>query len=302
MDMKRTFVWALIAMPLLAACNDDEKVNNDDNQTPAQITMQDITGAWHLTLVSADEVDADTLIIKPDGQYQYSYTLSPIEEGQPIPFYQQLEDGELTTINGNLVIDNVTMSKERYATITDIEHAWWDTLYDRIGKDTTRISLYYGGSVMVQEYFNGPVTPTSKDVRYISMFFKQRATNLPSDKSALQGTWYWKEKGDDVTVAVRFSGDSVEVYLGRAKASLLKGACTFKDGIVAVGKTTKYVSRDADGNDVINPNNPFDAQWQPIDTAKEDNFYEDGLTFAFIVNGRTAYSQFALYSPIFIKQ
>ena len=298
--MKRTFVWALIAMPLLAAC-DDEKVNNDENQTPAQVTMQDITGAWHLTLVSADEVNADSLLISSNGLYTYVYTLSPIKNGQPIPFYQQVEDGELT-INDNLLIDNIKMSKERYATISDIEYAWWDTIYDRIGKDTARISLYYDGSVMIQEYLNSPATPTSKDVRYISMFFRQRATNLPSDKSTLQGTWYWKEKGDAVTVAVRFSADNVEVYLGRAGATLLKGAYTFKDGIVSVGKTTKYVSRDSDGNDVINPNNPFDSQWQPIDTEKEDNFYENGLTFAFIINGKTAYSQFASYAPIFIKQ
>ena len=301
MFMKRTFVWALIALPLFVACDDDDKIISNDNEpaiTP--IALQDVVGSWHLTLATVEEVEADTLVVESDGRYKYSYTYSPIEDNRPKPFYQLFEDGDYT-VNGNLLIDNVTLSRERYATIVDdIKDAWWDTLSERI--DTVRVRFLLNRSVMIHEYFKGPATPTSKDIKHIALYFRQGASNLPSDESTLQGIWYWKEKANVVSAAVRFDADSVEVYLGKSYGGLWKGAYVFEDGVVSVGKTTKYVSRNSEGKDDINANAPFDSHWLPIDTAKENNFFRNGISFPFIIDGNTAYSQFDSGTPIFTKQ
>lgn len=46
MDIKRTFACAIIAMPLLVACNNEDKMGNDDQQS-ATITLQDLAGDWN---------------------------------------------------------------------------------------------------------------------------------------------------------------------------------------------------------------------------------------------------------------
>ena len=295
MDIKRTFACAIIAMPLLVACNNDDKMGNDD-QLAATVTLQDLAGEWHLTLVTPDEINADSVLINPDGSYQSSYTLSYNEEGQYKPFYQYRDEGKFGPfINGNLLIDNVTMSRVRYATaVDDIEQAIWDTIPEYIGADTARVSLLCQGSVLRFEYFNGPATATSQDIESSYFYLKKGATNLPSDKSLLQGTWYCKEKDDAITLALRFSGDNVELYDG-GFAKLYKGTFTYKDGIVSIGRTEMFVSQD-----IINDQNPFNSQWQTAQS--QQNHHENGISFALIVNNNTAYSVLFDDGHVFTKQ
>ena len=298
MDIKRALACAILAMPLLVACNNDDKMGNDD-QLSATITLQDLAGEWHLTLVTPDQISADSALIKPDGSYQYSYTLSFYEESQYKPFFQYRDEGKYgPVIKGNLLIDNVTMSRDRYATVVDdIEQARWDTIPENIGTDTIRVSLLCQGSVLRIEWFNGPVTPTSQDIESSHLYFKNGATNLPSDKSLLQGTWFCKEKDDDITMALRFNGDNVELYDGNFD-KLYKGTYTYKDGIVSIGRTEMFVSPDNNGDD----QNPFNIQWQIAQSQNAVNHHENGITFALIVNNNTAYSVLFDIGHVFTKQ
>ena len=70
MDIKRTFACALIAMPLLVACNNDDKIGDDDQQA-APITIQDLAGEWNLTLVNNYE-NGITLAIIVNGNTAYT--------------------------------------------------------------------------------------------------------------------------------------------------------------------------------------------------------------------------------------
>ena len=273
-------------------------MGNDDQQS-ATITLQELAGEWHLTIVTPDQISADSALIAPDGSYQYSYTLSFYEESQYKPFYQYRDEGKYgPIIKGNLLVDNVTMSRDRYAIVDDdIEQARWDTIPENIGTDTIRVDLLCQGSVLRIEWFNGPVTPTSQDIESSSIYFRKGATNLPSDKSLLQGTWYCKEKDDDITVAIRFSGDNVELYDGNY-AKLYKGTYTYKDGIVTISRTEMFVSPDNNGDD----QNPFNIQWQTAQSQNAVNHHENGITFALIVDNNTAYSVLFNQGYVFTKK
>ncbi|MBO7112291.1 MAG: hypothetical protein J6W18_10130 [Bacteroidaceae bacterium] len=289
-------------MPLLVACNNDDKIGNDDQPTAA-ITIQDLAGEWHLTLVTPDEICADSAIIYSDGSYNYKYVYSPNEEGQYKPFYQYRDEGKYgPVIGGNLLIDNVTMSRYRYATtVDDIEDAIWDTVPENIGTDTLRASFFCQGSVLRLEYFNGPATPTSQDIESSYIYFRKGATNLPSDKSLLQGIWYCRGKEDAITLALRFSGDSIEIYDGNYKnKKLYKGTYTYKEGIASIGHNELFAI--TDGKDNINTGNPFDFQWQTAQSQHVENFHENGIAFAFIVSQKTAYSVLFDKGHVFTKQ
>ena len=95
MDIKRTFACAIIAMPLLVACNNDDKIG-DDNQPAAAITLQDLAGDWNITLVTPYEISSESYFINPDGSYQYSYIYSPYEkeEDEYKPFYEYRDEGK----------------------------------------------------------------------------------------------------------------------------------------------------------------------------------------------------------------
>ena len=303
MDIKRTFACAIIAMPLLVACNNDDKIG-DDNQPAAAITLQDLAGDWNITLVTPYEITSETYFINPDGSYQYSYIYSPYEkeEDEYKTFYEYRDEGKYGPfVIGNLIVEDITMARERYAfVVDDIEQARWDTIPDNIFTDTTRISLPCQGSVLCFEYFYGPATPTSQDVKSVYLYFKKGATNLPSDKSLLQGTWYSKDKDGVITMALRFSSDNVEIYDG-AHVRLYKGAYTYKDGIVSIGQNEMFAIDGGINN--INAADPFDSQWQTAQSLNVYNFNkEKGISFAFIANDKTAYTVFFDQGYLFKKQ
>ena len=95
MDIKRTFACAIIAMPLLVACNNDDKIGDDDKPAAA-ITLQDLAGDWNITLVTPYEISSESYFINPDGSYQYSYIYSPYEkeEDEYKPFYEYRDEGK----------------------------------------------------------------------------------------------------------------------------------------------------------------------------------------------------------------
>ncbi|MBR4842923.1 MAG: hypothetical protein IK006_07515, partial [Bacteroidaceae bacterium] len=126
----------------------------------------------------------------------------------------------------------------------------------------------------------------------VYLYFKKGATNLPSDKSLLQGTWYSKDKDGVITMALRFSGDNVEIYDG-ALVRLYKGAYTYKDGIVSIGQNELFVVDG--GRDSINTGNPFDSQWLTAQSQNVYNFQEKGISFAFIANDKTAYTVYTVF-------
>jgi hypothetical protein len=302
MDIKRTFACAIIAMPLLVACNNDDKIG-DDNQPAAAITLQDLAGDWNITLVTPSEISSESYFINHDGSYQYSYIYSPYEkeEDEYKPFYEYRDEGKYGPfVIGNLIVEDITMARERYALLVDdIEQARWDTIPENILTDTTRISFLCQGSVLCFEYFYDTPTLTSQDVERVYLYFKKGATNLPSDKSLLQGTWYSKDKDGVITMALRFSGDNVEIYDG-ALVRLYKGAYTYKDGIVSIGQNEMFAIDG--GKNSINAADPFDSQWQTAQSLNVYNYKEKGISFAFIANDKTAYTVFFDQGYLFNKQ
>ncbi len=304
MNLKRRLVWAFMALPLFAACNNDDKINTEDeNESYVEVTMQNIADTWYFTYNQEDEIDTETFIIEPDGHYNYSAVFNSLYQGQFKPHFQENEEGDYTLMD-NLLIDNVALSRQRRCDVSDdIEKVRWDTLERRVNHtDTVRVSLVCEGSVMVHEYLKSPVTPTSQDLDHMFMYFRKGASNLPSNKSSLNGTWYIKDKSDTISYAVRFSGDNVEVYEYKYQVYKYKGVYTYKDGMVSVGPTTLYMSRDSKGNPVLNPGNPFDVEWQAANTRKEYNRYAKGISFGFITNGRTAYARFDIKCCSLTKQ
>lgn len=304
--MKRRLVWAFMALPLFAACDSDDKINIDDeNESYVEVTMQNIADTWYYTYNynQNDKIDSETFIIEPDGHYNYTAVFSSLYQGQYKPNFQENEEGDYTLMDGFL-IDHVALSRQRRCVVSDdIEKARWDTLEIRINHvDTVRVSLVCGGSVMVHEYLKSPVTPTSQDLDHMFMYYRKGASNLPSNKSSLNGTWYAKDKSDTISYAVRFSGDYVEVYEHSYYVYKYKGVYTYKDGMVSVGPTTLYVSRDSKGNPFFNPGAPFDVEWKEANPNINYNRYAKGISFGFITNGRTAYARSDIKCLSFTKQ
>ena len=100
-------------------------------------------------------------------------------------------------------------------------------------------------------------------------------------------------------MALRFSGDNVEIYDGDL-VRLYKGAYTYKDGIVSVGKNKMFAIDGGINN--INAADPFDSQWQTAQSLNVYNFQEKGISFAFIANDKTAYTLFFDQGYLFNKQ
>ena len=311
MNIKRTIAWALIAMPLLAACDKDKSENDDNGKSSAEIALQSLVGEWNMNLTTPFESSTDSTIIQPDGSFKSFSQYSAFEEGRYKMLAQAYVEGKISYLsNGNLFSFNCTTAKARFLDEDDdgvndfdnIEQAPWDTVPEAIGIFTTRNTLLNDGSVFIMEYLSKDSGFPVDTIGGIDMLFKKGATNLPSDKSLLQGTWYSNEDPDTVQIAFRISGDDVVFYSNHDFTKTYSGKYTYNNGVLSLGHNEMSVSRDSEGNDIVNPTNPFDVEWKPAEDFDVENEYEDGIKIAFIVNGDKAYCSTDGYSFVAIKQ
>lgn len=308
MEIKRLFAWAIIALPLLAACDSGDKIDVEDDGTSVEVTMKTLAGEWFLNTSDQSEATEQTLTIKSDGSYVEEITYYSINDDNKVISSQYRTEGSFT-LEGSLLLGKIAKSQYRFANwnngqyngLTDWEDNEWYTSYD-----TLQVSLLRNGSLLVlQATYSG----SGQDVNAYTAFYFKKGAKLPSDKSELQGTWYWMETGmisDDeavVRVAVKFTNDEADMIITPWGARYT-GKYTYKDGIVTIGKTTFYTTRDVDGyNDVIDYLHPYDSAWRlPGPDDYYQNGYPDGLSFPFIVSGKIAFSMFVGLSPVYQKQ
>ncbi len=295
-------------MPLFAACDSGDKINDEGNEEgqSVEVSMKNLVGEWFLNSFGELEETEQTLSIKSNNTYVEETTVYSTHDNKKEIRNQYRTEGTFT-LEGSRLYGKVTKSQSRYAKFVDGENTGlsdWEDNDWYTSFDTVQVSLLRNGSLLLLQtvYSNG------EDINANTAFFFKKGAKLPSDKSELQGTWYWMESGmisDDavVRVAVKFTNDNVDMIITPWGARYT-GKYTYKDGIVSIGKTTFYTTRDKTGyNDVIDYNNPYDSEWRiPGDDDYYQNGYPDGLSFPFIVNGKIAYSLFVGLAPVYQKQ
>ena len=309
MDIKRLFAWAIIALPLFAACDSSDKIDDEENEegSSVEVSMKTLVGEWFLNTIDEGQETEHTLTINSNNTYVEETTFYSTYNNTKEIRNQYRTEGTFT-LEGSRLYGKVTKSQSRFANyvngqntgLTDWEDNDWYTSYD-----TVQVSILRNGSLLLLQtvYSNG------EDINANTAFFFKKGAKLPSDKSELQGTWYWWDTGmiweDEaaVRVAVKFTNDNVDMIITPWGARYT-GKYTYKDGIVSIGKTTFYTTRDKTGyNDVIDYKNPYDSRWRiPEADDYYQNGYPDGLSFPFVVNGNTAYSQFVGLAPVYQKQ
>ena len=52
MEMKKLFVWAFMALPVLAACDSGEKIDDveEEGGSKVEVTMKTLAGEWYINL------------------------------------------------------------------------------------------------------------------------------------------------------------------------------------------------------------------------------------------------------------
>ena len=312
MDIKILFAWAIIALPLFAACDEGDKITNEeggDNGTSVEVSMKALIGEWFINTFDESEDVNNTLTFKSDGTYVEETVYYSKYDGKTEISSQYRTEGTFK-LDGSILIGTVTKSQCRYANwvngvnkgLTEWEDNEWYSSFDSL-----QVSLLRDGALLLLEA-NGTGSETQQHEGYASFFFRKGA-KLPNDKSELQGTWYWysygmiRDDAADVRVAVKIDGDNIDMVITPWGARYT-GKYTYKDGIVTIGKTTFYTSRDKTGyGDVMNYEKPFETKWR---TPEPDDYYQngypDGFSFPFVVSGNTAYSMFVGLAPVYKKQ
>lgn len=313
MDMKKLFVWAIMALPVLAACDSGEKIDDveEEGGSKVEVTMKTLAGEWYINLNEESESSEETLTIKNDGSYVSEMTWYQIVNGKKEIRSQYRSEGTFK-LDGTLLTGTVTKSQSRHSNWVDGVYQglseWEDNeYYDSYG--TVQVSLLRNGSLLVLEsYMSGSDQMPGYEPE--ATFYFKKGAKLPSDKSEIQGTWYWYSLGmidDDksaVRVAVKFDGDNIDMVITPWGARYT-GKYTYKDGIVKIGKTTFYTSREKDGyGGDMNYENPYATTTWRIPGADDyyQNGYPDGFSFPFVVSGKKAYSRFVGLTPIYTKQ
>ncbi len=311
MEIKKLFAWAAIALPILAACDSGEKINNSEEGGGSQVevTMKNIVGEWYLNLTGEGDVTEETLTFNNDGSYVSEVTLYRINDGNKEISSQNRTEGTFK-LEGSILIGTVTKSQHRYTQwVNGVNQGLsdWQNNGAYESFDSVQVSLLRDGGLLVLETEYRISDQVSES--YAAFYFK-KGSSLPSDNSEIQGTWYWFSWGmvEDnewaVRVAVKFEGDDVDMVITPWGARYT-GKYTYKDGIVTIGKTTFYTSREKDGyGGDMNYANPYATTTWRIPDADDyyQNSYPNGFSFPFIVSGNKAYSNFVGLTPIYIKQ
>ena len=292
--MKRLLAWAMIALPLLAAC-DGDKVGNEENNGgggSGDVTLSKLAGEWYLNVPDLYESLEVSLIINTDGSFVNESVYSYDNNGIKVIVSQHRVEGKYK-LEGSLLIGKV--NKAQYKTSGS---DWQDEQYEAVD-DTAKVSFLRNESVLL-------IQSLSPDERDASFYFK-KGTSLPNNKSELQGTWYSMETRDEkeapICVAVKFDGDSIDLIVVPWSQRFI---CKYKyeDGIVSSdGEVTFRTLWHENGANELNEEDPFASEWLPTyDPEQYTGNLTDGFSFPFIVDGNTGYCIFVGPSIIYNKQ
>ena len=299
MDIKRLFAWAIIALPLFAACDEEDKITTEEGgEGSVEVTMKALAGEWYLNLPDISETEERSLVIKADGSFVMQETYSFDSQ-----IHSQFRIEGKYKLNGTTLVGEVSKSQFRSAKWNNNQYAglgeWEDYEYYDFA-DTAQVSLLKDGSVLLikSNYYGS---------EQASFYFK-KGSKLPSDKSVLQGTWFWmdefKDQGRDVVrVAVKFDGDNIDlIVVPWSQRFICK--YEYKDGVVtSKGEVTFRTLFKENGANEMNYSNPYDSEWLPTyDPKQYTGNLSDGFSFPIFVDGKTAYSEFIGLTPIYQKQ
>ena len=309
METRKFLALAIMALPLLAACEKNDKSEEEEGGGNIEVTMSSIAGEWYLNVPNMSDTDEETLVIKNDGSFVLENSYSYEYDGKKVIGSQTRTEGRFT-LNGTTLTSTVSKVQYRYSEWENGEYKglkdWQDEEYSDMF-ETAQVSLLRGGAVLL---FSTNVDD-NQDVRMSGekiIYFKKGA-KLPSDKSELQGTWFCMEEymgpesGEAIRIAVRFDGDNIDlIVVPWSQRFICK--YNYKDGMVSsTGEVVFRTLWREDGCNEMNMSDPFDSEWLPTyDPEQYTGNLTDGFAFPFIVDGKNAYSRFVGLSPFYTKQ
>ena len=297
--MKKFLAWALIALPVLAACENEDEIKDEDVAGGSvEVSMKSLAGEWYINEPEQGQSTVENLTIKSDGSFVLEIENSYEDENLQtvVVSYIQHVEGKFE-LDGTILRGTVSkvQSKHslwdqgRYVGLSD----WEEDSYSF--PENAEVSLLRGGSLLLLES------------EYGVMMYLKKGGKLPNDKSELQGKWFSFEsyKAGDMTisVAIKFDGDNIDLIVGPWSQRFI---CkyTYKDGVIASsGEVTFRTLWREDGCNDFNNEDPWASEWLPTyDPQQYTGNLTDGFSFPFVVDGKKAYSLFVGRSPIFTKQ
>ena len=297
--MKKYLAWALIALPVLAACeNEDELKDENVSGASVEVSMKTLAGEWYINEPEQGQSTVETLTIQENGSFVLEIKNSYEDENlhtELVSYIQHVEgnfelDG--TALKGNVskVQSKHSLWNEgRYEGLLD----WEEDSYSF--PDNAEVSLIRSGSVMLLQSDYG-----------VAMYFR-KGSRLPNDISELQGIWIsfesYKAGDKNVSVAIKLNGDNIDLIVGPwAQRFICK--YTYKDGVIASdGEVTFRTLWRIDGCNDFNQDDPWASEWLPTyDPQQYTGNLSEGFSFPFVVDGNKAYCLFVGRSPVFIKQ
>jgi|GEM_PF-1792138 len=306
--MKKYFAFLVMMLPLLAACDDEDENGNSGGNGggSTEITLSTVAGEWYMTTGDSYSSEEESMTFNKDGSCVMLSTSYSYVNSQKVISRQDRMQGTFT-LDGNEMDIHFTKSEYKesiwneageYQGLTD----WTADKYfdpEEDGDIDVDLKLISGGSVVIvtQEYEYDGTEYTE------SMMFFKKGASLPSDRSVLNGTWYWYEQGSDneVRLAIKFDGSNADMVI-TPWGERYVGSYTYKNGTITISNTTFYTSRTNDGN-LINWQDPYSSGWNiPDENSWNQGNFEGDISFPFVVDGNNAYSMFVGLSPIYVKQ
>ena len=299
--MKQFLAWALIALPILTACENDDELNDDKEGAggSVEVTMKSLAGEWYINEPEQGQTTIENLTIKADGSFVLDIESSYKDEvlGKEIVSYVEHVEGKFE-LDGTILRGNISKAQSKRSLWENGEYKGlsdWEDDESYSIPENAEVSLLRGGSLLLLESDYG-----------VMMYFK-KGGKLPNNKSELQGTWFsyesYKAGDQTISVAIKIDGDNIDIIVAPwAQRFICK--YTYKDGIIANdgGVTFRTLWRE-DGCNDLNNEDPFDSEWLPTyDPDQYTGNLTDGFSFPFVVDGNNAYSMFVGRSPFFTKQ
>ena len=254
MRTKKYFLLALLLMPAFVACDKD---NKDDGGS----SLDQLLGEWSIKDKVDNPKNVKKLSLLKDGKYigneiylRYKDDIQIVDEEFKTEGDYKYEDNVLATLTGE--------TKWRESTYNEstgqYELGDWE-VDDEVEFEGAEmnVSLKLGGSVMLM---------TKDDDPYTYFVYKEGAS-LPSDKSALKGTWICKFelKSNPYLYALKIDADSLELIIGHWEDRYV---CKYeyKGGYINITECAYY---GFDGRE-FNMDDPFDNEWELYDPEDDE--------------------------------
>lgn len=303
MEIKKLFAWAMIALPLLAACEkgSSEKEKEEGGQGTEGITLGDIAGEWYMNLSENVSLINESLVINSNGSFVAEMTNSYEDQGRTII-------SSKVRIEGRFILDGTSITGDVTKAQRLNQNGEWENTEMKPFGENQKVSLLRNGTVLLLTYDYKEDYPDAPVKKGMEFYYRKGAT-LPSDNSELQGTWFWMDKymsndKEDIRIALKFTGNNIDLIVAPWSQRFI---CeyTYKDGFVSSKAPITFRTLwKWNGSNPLNPEDPYDSEWLPTYDPDQyrGNLTEDGFSFPIIVDGDTAYSMFLGLQEIYTKQ